>query len=314
MIRIRFNKETKVWDHLDKDEPESDLDIRIDGIRLKYLDRVKKDLKNDLDHVEIICGNVGSGKSTLARLDCRYVSNEKFHPTTHIIRHVKDIKTVIKNAKKGDAILIDEGSGIFSGTDTMTKKTKYANYILDVCRQKNLLIVISAPWFHRLTASLAVDRAITLTRVYIHSKTNKRGHFAFYRTHQKEKLYRYAKANFGSLKGVKPQYRGNFGEDFTYTEEYLKLKDETLNIALDSFGDDKEEVIPLTPAQVIQQYRVDLIGKNMDKTVETMAEMLNVSKRTINRLKKEYLLGMSLKSPNLTNTEAMTLTTSDIVA
>ena len=313
MVRIRFDKKKKQWIHLTPDDEPTDLDITTDGFRLKYLDQIKKDLKSDLDHVEIICGSVGSGKSTLARLDCRYVSDEKFHPSTHIIRDVNDIKRVFQNAKKGEAVLIDEGSGIFAGTDSMTKKTKYANYILDVCRQKNLLIVISAPNLHRLSAAVAIDRAITCTRVYIDSRSNKRGRFAFYGMRAKEKLYRFAKANFGSLKGAKPKYRGQFGIDKTFTEEYLRLKDETLELALDSFGDKEKEKAP-TPAEVIHKYRIDLVKSHMDKPCKELAEMFGVTIRTIETYRREAKMLISeeneikhtLNSLKQPNTEAQT--------
>jgi len=35
---------------------------------------------------------------------------------------LNDIERVIGHAKKGEGVIFDEGSGIFSATDTMTKK------------------------------------------------------------------------------------------------------------------------------------------------------------------------------------------------
>jgi len=284
MARIRYDHDNKTWLHLRKGDPKSDNDIYLSDIRLKYLDQVKKDLQDDKDHVQIICGAVGSGKSTLGRLDCRYVSDERFHPRTHSIRSVEDVKPVITSAKKGDAILIDEGSGIFSATDTMTKKTKYAQYVLDVCRQKNLMIVIACPNFHRLTSGVAVDRSITLSRTYFDSRTGARGRYAFYGTKLKEKLYRYSKANYGSMKAIKPKYRGRFGNDKTFKEEYRKVKDETLNIALSSLeGKDKAP----TPQETIQSHSLRIVRNNMDMNIEQMASLLDVSERTISRLRAD---------------------------
>ncbi len=302
MVRVRYDKESKKWLHLTEDDPVSDMDITMDGLRLKYLDQVKKDLKNDLDHPEIVSGSVGSGKSTIGRLDCRYVSDERFHPRTHLVKDVKDIKRVFRNAKKGDGVLIDEGSGIFSATDTMTKKTKYANYILDVCRQKNLLIVIVAPFFHRLTSAVAIDRSITLTRVYIDNRTGLRGRFAFYGTKRKEKLYRFAKANHGSLRGIKPKYRGRFSKDKTFTEEYRKVKDETLDLALDSLNPDKPK--PLNQHEIIVQYRIDLLKSNMDKPIKEMAQMLGVTTRTIDHYRQKAKEQISLENQELINTKS----------
>jgi uncharacterized protein YnzC (UPF0291/DUF896 family)/DNA-binding transcriptional regulator YiaG len=301
MAWINFNLETKKWDRLSKDDEKPNTAFEISDLRMIYLDQIRKDLLNDLDHLEIIFGGVGSGKSTLARLDVRYVSNEKFNPRTHVVRTVDDIENIFTNAKKGEGVIIDEGSGIFGATDTMTKKTKYANYILDVCRQKNLLIIICCPALHRLTSSVAIDRATTSTRVYIDTRTNKRGRFAFYGKRAKEKLYRFAKANYGSLKGVRPKYRGRFSDDTTFKDEYLKMKDETLKSALASFNNKKDEIKAPTPQETIQQYKVDLVRKHLDTSVEDMAVMLDVSERTIERYRATARLQMTAENEILQN-------------
>ncbi len=289
MDRLLFDEQTKEWKELSKDDPKHDNEIRLDPIRRRYLDKIRKDLGNDLDHVEIICGSVGSGKSTLGRVDCRYVSNDNFHPRTHVIRDEQDIRRVIKSVKRGEAILIDEGSMIFAAVETMTKKQKYANLILDMVRQKNLLIVICAPHLHRLSSSLVIDRATTVSRTYIFSKTGQRGRFAFYGTNAKEKLYRFAKKNHGSLRGAKPKYRGRFSKDLTHEEEYRKVKDETLNKALDSlgFGDEEDISKPPTKKEIVKDYQIDLVKNNMELSQNDMVKLLGVSLRTVARLREE---------------------------
>ena len=282
---INFNHKTKVWDKLTEGEDRPVTAFEISDIRIAYLDQVRKDLHNDLDHMEIIFGAVGSGKSTLGRLDIRYVSNENFNPRTHVVRDVKDVEPVFTKAKRFEGVEIDEASGILSATDTMTKKSKYATYIFDVCRQKNLMIVLCCPAIHRITSAVAVDRATTCTRVYIDSRDGKRGKFAFYGKRAKEKLYRFAKANYGSLKGVRPKYRGRFSDDRIYKGEYLKMKDETLKSALASFSNGKDAVHPETPHQIIHKYRVDLVRNNIDMPSQELADILKVSRRTITSMK-----------------------------
>ncbi len=311
MAWINFNHETKQWDRLTKEDIKPETAFELSDLILDYLDQVRKDLKNDLDHTEIIFGGVGTGKSTKARLHVRYVSNENFNPRTHVVRTVDDIEPVFNTAKKGEGVIIDEGSGIFSATDTMSKKTKYANYILDVCRQKNLLIVICCPSIHRLTSAVAIDRATTCSRVYIDTRTNKRGKFAFYGKKAKEKLYRFAKANYGSLKGVRPKYRGRFSDDTTYKDEYLKMKDETLKSALASFNTKKDEKKQPTPQETIQDYRVALIRKNPDKSIEDMAELLDVSTRTIDRLRASAKEQISQEFQNSENIKRIIHTPND---
>jgi len=290
---ITYDKEKEVWIDLPDEDKKDKTCFYVDGIRRKYLDRIKKDLKNDMDHCEIITGAVGSGKSTLGRLDCRYVSDENFHPRTHIVKDVADISPVFKKAKTGEAVLIDEGSGIYASTDTTSKKTKFANYILDVCRQNNLLIVILCPYFHRLTTAVACDGSKTMTRVYLHDKTGKRGRFSWYGEKLKEKLYMHMKKNFGSLKGIKPKYRGKFSEDKTFTQEYKKVKDETLNLALDSFNTDKNR--QPTVHETIADYKKGIIKNNIKTNSIALSEMLGISARQIDRIKSKVRKEMSVE-------------------
>lgn len=286
-MRIRFDKEKEEWIHLTPEDERTDMDISIDKKLFEVLLAVKKDLKRELDHAMLVGGSVGSGKSNAARIMCRIVSDEKFHPNTHVIRDVNDIKRVIRDAKPGEGIIFDEGSGIFSATDTMTKKTKYANYVLDVCRQKFLFICIVAPEIHRLTSKIAIDRTKTMVRVYMDNKTGQRGKFAFYGSSLKEKMYRHAKKNFGIIKGCKCKFRGKIGEDKTFTDEYKKVKDETLNLALDSFGPkDKDKPKQPSPAEVARARDMELLKNMMHMSVAEQAKILGKAEITVLRYRK----------------------------
>lgn len=287
MTTVRYNDKTKVWDVVDAAD-KNEKNIMLPNFLIQKLDKAKVDLKNDLDVTALCVGGVGSGKSTLMRLCCRYVSDEKFNPVEHIIQDAHDIKSVMKNAKPGDAILIDESSGIFSSADTLTKKTKYANLVLDVCRQKNLFIALAAPYFHRLGSSVAIDRSKFLLRVYMHRKTGKRGSMCYYSEKRKEQLYHFSKKNLGSIKGVRPNWRGEFGDDTTHKELYKAVKDKTLDKVLDSLdGPDEIKKKPKTEDEIAREYREKLVRKNMDKRSEDIAEILGVTSRTITTIKKK---------------------------
>ena len=282
MVTIKYNKEKKLWEPTE--DKEDKYTITFDGRLIPLLDRVRKDLHNDHDFAMLICGGVGSGKSNLARLCARYVSNEHFHPRTHIVQDVSDIKRVLDIAKKGDGVIFDEASGIFASTDTMTKKTKYANQVLDVCRQKNLFLLIIAPSFHRLGNSVALDRTKVLLRTYV-DKKGRRGPFAFYGTRLKEKLYLESKRNHGSQKGINPKWRGTFGLDKTFTEEYRKVKDETLNKVLDSWESPKSKI--LTQSQILRNYHKSIVIKNPDLSCKELGKILDVTPRAVQNYKKE---------------------------
>ncbi len=288
MVKLRFNKEKKEWIFLNREDENLEKDITIDGKLYKVLLAIKEDLKNELDHAMLVGGAVGSGKSNAARIMCRIISDEHFHPKTHIIRDVNDIERVIGHAKKGEGVIFDEGSGIFSATDTMTKKTKYANYVLDVCRQKFLFLVIVAPAIHRLTSAVAIDRTKTMIRTYINKKTRKRGPFAFYGVRLKENLYRFAKKNYGSIKGCKIKWRGNIGLDKTFKEEYKKVKDETLNQALQSLNKKKKDkgISAKDKASIIHKNNIEMVSKNPKIEIKVLAQILGVASSTISQYRK----------------------------
>lgn len=288
MTTVRYNKETKEWDRVDPDATNPD-NIKLPNFLLIKLDKVKADLRDDADVTAICVGEVGSGKSTLLRLCCRYVSNENFHPRDHVVRDVHDIKRVMKAANKFDAILIDEGSGIFASGDTTTKKTKWANLVLDVCRQKNLFIGIAAPNFDRLGRPVAVDRSKFLLRTYRDKSSNKRGKVCYYTEKEKNKLWRLMKKG-EALSIVKPKskHRGEFGEDKTHEELYKQVKDETLNKVLDLLdGPDKEEHKPLTREEIEKNYKENIIKANWNEKSEVLGKLLGVSDRTIRDWKKK---------------------------
>jgi len=283
MVTLRFNTDNKTWDIIETDKQEDD--IQLPNFLIEKLDKVKKDLKDDKDVVAICVGDVGAGKSTLMRLCCRYVSDEKFNPRKHIIQDVDDIGPIMKDANQGDSILIDESSGIFGSTDTLTKKTKYANLVLDVCRQKNLFIALCAPYYHRLGASVAIDRSKFLLRVYYHRKNGKRGYMCYYSEKRKEKLFKESKKNNDLIRTIKPNWRGTFGVDKTHEELYKKVKGETLNKVLDSFGTNKTKV--KSEAEILRDLKKELIKKHWKKKAKELGEMLGMSERGIFKIKAE---------------------------
>lgn len=311
MAYYRFDKEQKKWNEIPAEDKQP-TDVKLEARLIKVLDHVKLDLHKDRDIAVIVFGGVGSGKSTLGRLMCRYVADEKFHPRTHMVRDVNDIARVMRSAKKYEGVVFDEASGIFGSADTNTKKTKYAQLVLDVCRQKNLFLVIIAPQFHRLTAPVALDRTTFAVRTFFHKKNNVRGKFCFYGTKAKASLYEWAKKNHGKLNIPRlKKWHGEFGEDTLFDEEYRKVKDETLNLVLDSFDGPKKK--ELTPYDIKQQTMKELVMKNLDKTSTELSRVLGVSDRTIRTWKKGikeelFLKGLQNKYLNTDGKVGLTAT------
>ena len=313
MVRLRYNLEEKKWDEIPEGEPKTIRDIVFSRLWKNVLDRAKKDIANDLDVPILFTGEVGSGKSTFAKISCRYMSDERFDPRKNMIRKPSDISPVIKNALTGkDAILIDETTKIAAATRTMEKGVKFFNEVMDVCRQKRLFIALCAPHFHRIGSQIAVDRTKCMARVYIDSRTGQRGRYAFYGQKKKEQLYRFAKTNHGSLRGCRPKYRGTFGNDLLNQDVYIQMKDETLNDTLDKFDSDKQKAP--NPAEVIQKFKIGLVRKHMDRPVAEVAEMLDVSQRTIIRMRNIVKDELAQENQELQNTKSLNSVTSDAQA
>lgn len=281
-----YDKKSKKWLELERGEQKDNNDtMSIDRLLMMKLDRVKNDLKDDDDVACLVCGTTGAGKSNAARIMARYVSNEHFDPRTHVVSEPEDIPRVFRGAKKGEAVIFDEGSGIFAATDAMTKKSKDANYILDICRQQNLFLIILAPAFHRLGAAVAIDRTKFLVRIFKHKKTGAKGRFKYYGLDMKEKLYRFAKKNHGSVLRMRTSVKGTFGLDKTFLDSYRKVKDLGYKKALERFESGQKK--KASPKEIKREAMIDIIRNNMDKPVKVMEDLLGKSTSSIESYRRE---------------------------
>jgi hypothetical protein len=286
----RFNKETQKWIKLTSENERTDWDIPIDDKLFTKLMYVKKHLRKNLDFPIIITGAVGSGKSNIARLCCRIISDEHFHPKTHIIKDAKDVEPVFERTKKYEGIIFDEGSALLSGVDTMKKETKWIQKVFDQCRGQNLFIAILAPNFHSIKQDIAVERTNGLIRTYFDKRSGNQGPFAFYGKKKKSIAYAIAKKEHGIYRKVKPNFRGTAGKDKTFTQEYLDVKNATFKSLLSDgpIKKDGEKKI-LTPKEVIKKYNISLVV-NLVRNGKTRKEISNIlpfSIPTIDRYIKE---------------------------
>ena len=70
-----------------------------------------------------------------------------------------------------------------------------------------------------------------------------------------------------------------------FDDEYRKVKDETLNLVLDSFEKPKEK--KLTPTDIEREYKKRMVKNNLDMPTKELAKALDVSERTIQDYRKE---------------------------
>jgi hypothetical protein len=85
------------------------------------------------------------------------------------------------------------------------------------------------------------------------------------------------------MKGSKPSYRGSCSEDKTYSEEYKKIKDDTLSATLDILDNDIKN--KTSPKQIATDFEQQFVERNNDKSAKDLAQLLNISPRTVFRIR-----------------------------
>lgn len=296
--KILYDEEKKVWEHLKPGDPRitpENIKIIDFGYNLyRKLKVVKKDLHKDKDVACLVTGVVGCGKSNLARCMARFVSDENFHPKTHVVKNAEDIERVFGIAKRFESVIFDEGSLIFTSTNVLSGGAKYATAILDVCRQRNLFIIIVAPKFHRLSNAIAIERTKFLVRSYFSKHHNQRGPFSYYGNRLKEKLYYDTRKHMGEMSRIKPKWRGFCMVDLTYDKEYREMKDETFKEALASFSK-KKQVNKLDVNKAIRDYEKALVERNTELNNTQLSKLLDCSTRKILLIKSALKNGTEVK-------------------
>jgi len=125
----------------------------------EFLDTVKVLIENDFDFQLVIEGKkkTGVGKSSLALLTAYYLD-----PNFDLYRQLTfdDLRMVLETfeeAKEGEVIVIDEGSAALNALDFMKKEVKAFSKVLDVIRQKRLVIIYVLPSVFYLTKSVRLN-------------------------------------------------------------------------------------------------------------------------------------------------------------
>lgn len=109
-------------------------------------ENINKTLGIDKDFTIIIDGLTGSGKSTLAihlaKKGCAW-----FKIKEDIIFSKKELVDKIMNAERYSYIILDEAINILFKRDFMDRKQKFILKLLDMCRDKNLCLIMCVPNF-----------------------------------------------------------------------------------------------------------------------------------------------------------------------
>ena len=255
------------------------VEVKLDGFLVEKLKLIKKYQQKDFDVVGLVDGQEGSGKSTLALAMAYYLSDGALTPY-HIIEGSEDAVKKLGSLADKSVVVIDEGSLLFTSTDVMKKEQKHLVKILQVMRQKNMIVLIVAPSFFDLSKYIAVKRSKFLIHVY--SKGFARGRMAYYDEKRKKILYELGKKRYGSYSKPHPLFRGRFNDFRTpFHEEYLKQKRSSLQQALD--------FKPQVNAQKEAQMKV--VRNNLKReeplTQPVISTLLGISTRQIRTYTKE---------------------------
>jgi hypothetical protein len=248
--------------------------LYLDGYLKTKLDNVKDIIKKNWDCVILIDGKERAGKSTLGFCCAWYLSDGKM-TINNLAKNTDDAIAKIQTLPDKSVLFIDEGSLSFSSKDAMRTEQKKIMKILDVVGQKNLTIIIVLPSFFELNKSIACRRSKFLLHVYTDEQLE-RGRFTYFGEKKKRMLYEVGKKNYGSYDYPEADFIGRFTDFKTpFFEEYLKLKRDTLMIALNEDISKKDSSKPMMQIDVLFKILHDA-GWTLQKISDTLAQK-NVS-------------------------------------
>lgn len=176
-------------------------------------------IHKDRDWVGVTDGDEGSGKSVLAMQICK-----ELDPTFNVDRIVynaDDFTDKIKKAKKGQAILMDEGYAAANARASLSEVNRALVALATEMRQKNLFVMICIPSFFDLDKYFAIHRSRALFHVYFNSKGD-RGQFVVYPKTAKKLLFLNGKRNYSYAKPRSPYPAMRFLNHYVIDEEVYR--------------------------------------------------------------------------------------------
>jgi len=131
---------------------------------LELAQNVQGTLKVDKDFPIIVDGQTGAGKSTLGIKLCKKIC-PWFDMDKHIIYSRDELSEAIMTAQRGTALLIDEAINVLFRRDFASKKQKFLLRLLDMCRDRNLCLVLCVPNFWSMDKHILEGRV--KMRIYV---------------------------------------------------------------------------------------------------------------------------------------------------
>lgn len=251
------------------------LKINLDSYKQAVLER-------NTSCVMITDGRSGEGKSTLSFQVACYLDPEfsldkvAFTPEQFIY--------CLKNAKKGDCIVFDEAM-VISSRSAMSSFNRAIIIMMSQIRSKQIFVIFNINSIFDLDRNLALHRADCLFHVYSEDeRLGRRGRYCVFPSNKGKlkSLYIFGKKYYSYSK-PKSVFRDRFSSFFPFEDQKYEAKKQT---AIDSFMiDHKPEGNHLVRKH--RQLLIKYIKEENKLTNEEIADICNVSSKTIERILKE---------------------------
>lgn len=124
---------------------------------------VQKALSEDYDHFTVITGKEGLGKSFLASIYCSMVSNS--FCLNNICFELRAGVEQIRDAKKGDSVLLDEGAMFLFSRESMSDANRIMMKLFTLIRQRNIHLCICIPNFYIIDSYIRDHRVDTMLNI-----------------------------------------------------------------------------------------------------------------------------------------------------
>lgn len=153
------NHEVKKWL-----ETKETLGYHFDYFMFAHAWSIQKKINQlDNDHFTVVAGKEGSGKSLLAIQEGATVSQT--FSCVHICFSISEFLRAIKDAKRGDTFILDEGAMFLFSRESSSKGNKKIVKLFNIIRQKGLHIMICIPNYANLDSYIRYHRVDTIINI-----------------------------------------------------------------------------------------------------------------------------------------------------
>jgi len=140
-------------------------DMQFDAVQWRRLFKVWQDLNElDTDHPIVNTGVEGGGKTLFSVKQACIIDPD--WSLKKLCYNAKQFLDIIKDAKRGDAIVPDEGNLFLFSREAMSNTSRFMVKLFSIMRQKNISVIINIPNFFTIESYIRDHRIKTLNWIY----------------------------------------------------------------------------------------------------------------------------------------------------